>query len=181
MQHILSLLRNAIPPPAPNEPFKRLPTFTTLLLSHALRSIFYPYQFMYPITARFLLQRPEIDTSDVPMLFGLLYSSSDEWRRERTWMINLLSDGLVGSDDWKVFKRRHTWDLLASIFQSSPDRALRRSIFEVQSFLGPVSPFTDGFHSGARQSNVHTSSSFIACAQVRSPFMDRDAGHACVR
>ncbi|KAF9046067.1 hypothetical protein BDZ89DRAFT_1155358 [Hymenopellis radicata] len=131
VQHILALLRNAIPPPAPNEPFKRLPTFTTLLLSHALRSIFYPYQFMYPITARFLLQRPEIDTSDVPMLFGLLYSSSDEWRRERTWMIHLLSDGLVGSDDWKVFKRRHTWDLLASIFQSSPDRALRRSIFEV--------------------------------------------------
>lgn len=131
VQHILTLLRNSIPPPSLGESCKRLPTYTTLLLSHALKGIFYPFQFTYPITARFLLQRPELDTTDVPMLFGLLYSSSDEWRKERTWIIHLLSDGLVGSEDWKVFKRRHTWDLLASIFQSSTDRALRKSIFEV--------------------------------------------------
>ncbi|KAK0490295.1 ribosome 60S biogenesis N-terminal-domain-containing protein [Armillaria novae-zelandiae] len=129
--YILGLLRDAIPQPSAGECPKRLPTYSTLVLLHALRGVFYPSHFTYPLTARFLLQRPELDISDVPMLFGSLYSSSDNWKHERAWMIRLLSDGLVSTDDWKVFKRRHTWDLLASIFQASDDSALRKGILEV--------------------------------------------------
>ncbi len=129
--YILGLLRDAIPQPSAGESPKRLPTYSTLVLLHALRGVFYPSHFTYPLTARFLLQRPELDISDVPMLFGLLYSSSDNWKQERAWMIRLLSDGLVSTDDWKVFKRRHTWDLLASVFQASDDSALRKGILEV--------------------------------------------------
>jgi nucleolar pre-ribosomal-associated protein 1 len=85
------------------------------------------------MTARFLLQRPELDTSDVPMLYNMLYSSSDDWKKERGWIIRFLSDGMMSSEDWRVLKRRHTWDLLASLFQSSEgDRTLRKGIFEVR-------------------------------------------------
>ncbi|KAG9075847.1 hypothetical protein FS749_012445 [Ceratobasidium sp. UAMH 11750] len=36
------------------------------------------------------------------------------------------------TEDWKVLKRRHTWDLLASLFQSvTEDRTLRLSVLEV--------------------------------------------------
>ncbi|KAK0205877.1 ribosome 60S biogenesis N-terminal-domain-containing protein [Desarmillaria ectypa] len=129
--YILGLLRDTIPQPSAGECPKRLPTYSTLVLLHALRGVFYPSHFTYPLTARFLLQRPELDIGDVPMLFGLLYSSSDNWKQERAWMIRLLSDGLVSTDDWRVFKRRHTWDLLASIFQASDDLALRKGILEV--------------------------------------------------
>lgn len=114
---------------------RRLPTYTTLFLMHALRAIFNPSNFVYPITARFLLQRPSLDTDDVPMLYGLLYSSADEsWKKERTWIIKFLADGMVGSEDWRVLKRRHTWDLMASLFQSSKeteDAPLRMAIIEV--------------------------------------------------
>ncbi|KZT20563.1 hypothetical protein NEOLEDRAFT_1140540 [Neolentinus lepideus HHB14362 ss-1] len=110
----------------------RLPSYTTLILAHALRAVFYPSNFIYPHTARFLLQRPTLDVSDVPMLYGMLYSSSDEWKKERLWIVKFLADGLHNSQDWRVFRRRHTWDLLASLFQSSnKDRALRNSILEV--------------------------------------------------
>ncbi|KAF8994562.1 ribosome 60S biogenesis N-terminal-domain-containing protein [Cyathus striatus] len=129
---ILSLLKNVFPPPSEDEQLKRLPNYTTLLLMHALRGIFYPSNFIYPLTARFLLQRPELDTSDVPMLYGMLYSSSDDWKKERGWMLRFLSDGLVSRDDCSVFKRRHTWDLLASMFESTEnDRALRHGVLEV--------------------------------------------------
>lgn len=131
VRNILSLLRNAIPPYGLDEAPRRLPTYTTLLLAHALRGLFYPHQFIYPITARFLLQRPEVDSTDLPMLFSMLYSSTEDWKKERAWMIHFLGDGLVGSEDWRVFRRRHTWDLLASMFQSSKDRSLRRTILEV--------------------------------------------------
>ncbi|KAF8890435.1 ribosome 60S biogenesis N-terminal-domain-containing protein [Infundibulicybe gibba] len=128
--HILNLLKDVLPPPSDDAP-KRLPTYTTLLLLHALRGIFYPSNFIYPITSRFLLQRPSLDIKDVPMLYGMLYSSSDDWKRERGWIVRFLSDGMVSTDDWRVFKRRHTWDILASLFQSSQDHGLRAGTLEV--------------------------------------------------
>jgi nucleolar pre-ribosomal-associated protein 1 len=139
VQYILNLIKDLFPPFATHVPSleypRQLPTYTTLLLSHAFRTIFNPSNFLYPITARFLLQRPTLDTTDVPLLFGMLYSSSDEnWKKERGWMIRFLADGMVGSEDWRVLKRRYTWDLLASLFQSSngpEDRALRMGILEV--------------------------------------------------
>jgi len=68
----------------------------------------------------------------VPMLYGMLYSSTDDWKKERGWIIRFLSDGLVNTEDWRVFQRRHTWDLLASLFQSSEsDHPLRNGILEV--------------------------------------------------
>ncbi|CAE6418313.1 unnamed protein product [Rhizoctonia solani] len=132
--YTLDLLRNLIPRPdsTPAHPIPRLPTYTTLLLSHALRDIFSPATPLYPLISRFLLQRPEFDPKDVPLLYTLLYSSSGEWRRERGWMLRFLADGMRSTEDWRVLKRRHTWDLLASLFQASPgDRVLRLSILEV--------------------------------------------------
>lgn len=133
--YILHLLKDAVKEPPEDEPFLRLPSFSTLLLAHALRGVFYPDHFIYPLTARFLLQRPELDITDVPMLYGMLYSSSDDWRRERGWILRFMADAMLGAGDeeWKVFKRRHTWDLLASLFQGGrQDRTLRNEILEAR-------------------------------------------------
>ncbi|KAI5885092.1 uncharacterized protein SCHCODRAFT_02753782 [Schizophyllum commune H4-8] len=131
--YVLSLLKDALSVFAwSDDAPKRLPTYTTLILAHALRAIFYPTNFIYPLTARFLLQRPLLDVDDVPMLYGMLYSSGDDWKKERGWILKFLADGMCGTDDWRVFKRRHTWDLLASMFQSAgKDKALRSGVLEV--------------------------------------------------
>ncbi|TFK53356.1 hypothetical protein OE88DRAFT_1696250 [Heliocybe sulcata] len=129
--YLLNLLRGVKLVLADGE-ISRLPSYTTLILAHALRAVFYPSNFIYPHTARFLLQRPTLDVNDVPMLYGMLYSSSDEWKKERLWIVKFLADGLQNAQDWRVFRRRHTGDLLASLFQSSSkDRALRNGILEV--------------------------------------------------
>ncbi|TFY53062.1 hypothetical protein EVJ58_g9659 [Rhodofomes roseus] len=129
--YILNLLKDALSE-APKDTVPRLPSFTSLILGHALRAVFYPSNFIYPLSARFLMQRPKLDTTDVPMLFGMLYSSSEQWKKERGWIVRFLSDAMVGSDEWRIMQRRHTWDLLASLFQSEErDRALRRGILEV--------------------------------------------------
>ena len=107
VMHILTLLKNAISTPS-QEPLSRLPSYTSLHLLHAFRALFYPSSFLFPLTSRFLLQRPEIDTQDVPMLYGMLYSSSDDWKKERVWIIRFLADGMMSGQDWKVFKRRHS-------------------------------------------------------------------------
>ena len=135
--HILNLLKD-LPSTAPStdDEAPRLPAYTTLLLAHAFRALFYPSNFIYPLTARFLLQRPTLDSTDVPMLFGMLYSASDDWKKERAWIVRFLADGMVSSEEWRVLKRRHTWDLLASLLQSEErDRALRRGILEVRDYF----------------------------------------------
>ncbi|KAF7299108.1 hypothetical protein MIND_00859100 [Mycena indigotica] len=129
--YVMNVLRNMLPS-SPSEPLRRLPSYTTLILAHAVRGIFYPSNFIYPLTARFLLQRPTLDTTDVPLLYGMLYNSGDDWKKERSWMIRFISDGMMSTDDWRVLKRRHTWELLADLFQSSEqDNVLRNSILEV--------------------------------------------------
>lgn len=136
MVYVLGLLRNLYTGDNSEVSTLRLPSFTTLVLAHALRAIFYPSNFIYPLTSKFLLQRPEMDPTDVPMLYGMLFSSSDDWKRERAWMLRFLSDGMLSSEDWRILKRRHTWDLLASLFQRSvEDKHLRRSVLEVLATL----------------------------------------------
>ncbi|KAK7040796.1 hypothetical protein VNI00_009702 [Paramarasmius palmivorus] len=135
--HILSLLRDALAAVPSSTPgvTPRLPSYTTLLLAHALRGVFYPSNFTYPLTAKFLLQRPQLDITDVPLLYSMLYSSTDEngqWKKDRAWMLRFLTDGMQGRDDWRVFRRRHTWDLVASLFESEQrDRAMRRGVLEL--------------------------------------------------
>ena len=130
--YILDLLRDVYVSNAAEEHAPRLPAYITLHLSHALRGIFYPSKFTYPLTARFLLQRPELDTNDMPLLYSMLYSTSDQWRKERAWIVRFMSDGMVGRQEWKVLRKRHVWDLRASMFHSEEtDLHLRRSILEV--------------------------------------------------
>ncbi|KIJ58984.1 hypothetical protein HYDPIDRAFT_46996, partial [Hydnomerulius pinastri MD-312] len=100
------LLKNVMPPPAnARDPPRPIPTYASLILLHALRGIFYPSNFIYPRTARCLLQRPELDVLDVPMLFGMLYSSSAEWKEERGWIVRLLGDDMASAEDRKVLRR----------------------------------------------------------------------------
>lgn len=129
--YILGQLKNTLALSA-IDAVPRLPSYSTLIILHALRGIFYPSNFIYPLTARFLLQRPELDTTDVPMLYNMLYNSDDDWRKERVWIIRFLSDGMMSTSDWRVLKRRHSWELLSSLFQSSvTDRSLRNGVLEV--------------------------------------------------
>ncbi|TCD60981.1 hypothetical protein EIP91_009189 [Steccherinum ochraceum] len=145
--HILNLLKDQYrPSPLPSSSTSedhpdRLPTYTTLHLSHSLRGIFYPSQFTYPLTARYLLQRPELDTTDVPMLYGTLYSADDQWKRDRAWMVRFLADGMVGKREWKVLRRRHTWDLVASVVQGTGEKAVRQAALKLLANITSM-PFT---------------------------------------
>jgi len=122
-------------------PAPRLSSFTTLFFAHAIRAIYNPASVLYPLTSRFLLQRPDFDPLDPPMLYSMLYSTLDselgskegDWKRQRNWMLKFLADGMVGSKDWIVLQRRHTWDLLATMFQANRnDRTLALAISKVR-------------------------------------------------
>ncbi len=124
---VLDLLRDALDAAAAiqddtaspsSAPF--LPTTTTLFIAHSLRSVTTPASFIYPTISHFLLQRPELDVGDVPLLYNLLYTASDRYKQERMWILRFLRDVARsgGRSDWKIFKRRRTWELLASMYDA---------------------------------------------------------------
>lgn len=122
---VLDLLRDALDSSstmqddvATDAPF--LPTTTTLFIAHSLRSVTTPGSFISPVISHFLLQRPELDIGDVPLLYNLLYTASDKYKQERMWILRFLRDVARsgGRSDWKIFKRRRTWELLASLYDA---------------------------------------------------------------
>lgn len=133
---VIDLLRDQIRPSPSDERCSRLPAYMTLHLAHSLRGIFYPSHFTYPLTARYLLQRPELDSEDVPMLLSMLYSSDDQWKQEQLWIMRFLADGLVGKKEWQIMSKRHTWDLVASQYRRLTDKVSRHAVLEVRPQYG---------------------------------------------
>ncbi|BGP43022.1 hypothetical protein JCM10449v2_007037 [Rhodotorula kratochvilovae] len=113
-----------------------LPASIALFLAHCVALVGAPESPLYPAFMRFLLQRSTIDARDVPMFYMMLYSSNaDEFaaapREEKVWMVRFLTEGLVRTQDWKIYRRRQVFEILASLFQSSrQDPALRKLVLK---------------------------------------------------
>lgn len=126
--HTLELVAHSLPAPASEEAQPRLSPLITLFVAHALRAQAHPSNFLFPLSSRFLLQRPTLDVSDVPLLYGMLYAAGDGARRERAWIVRLLRDGVRSNRDAAILARRNTSALLFSLFQSSLDAPFRRAV-----------------------------------------------------
>ena len=177
VNYILGLLKNAIYGTTDDQAPPRLPSYTTLFLAHSLRGVFYPANFIYPLTAHFLMQRPGFDVTDVPMLYNMLYSSSDDWNKERGWILKFLSDAMYGAGDaeWRIFSRRHTWDLLASIWQSgSKDRVLRNGILEVRWLALVMRVETNFLNAGSEQSDLQKAHDDVSHSEIIPLILDGD-------
>lgn len=111
---VLVTLRDAIV-----DPTARLLGVVAAFVCRALRLMLHPDHVpMYPLIARFLLSRPTIDLSDVPLLYSLLHSGSQHHRVERAWILRLLANGLRERDDYANYKRRHVAELLLTLMGS---------------------------------------------------------------
>jgi nucleolar pre-ribosomal-associated protein 1 len=126
--HTLELVAHSLPAPDNEDAQPRLSPLITLFVAHALRSQAHPSNFLFPLSSRFLLQRPTLDVADVPLLYGMLYAAGDGARRERAWIVRLLRDGVRSNRDAAILARRNTSALLCSLFQSSLDAPFRRAV-----------------------------------------------------
>lgn len=137
--HTLELVAHALPAPENDESQPRLAPLMTLFVAHALRAQAHPSNFLFPLSSRFLLQRPTLDVADVPLLYGMLYAAGDGARRERAWIVRLLRDGVRSNRDAAILGRRNTSALLFSLFQSSLDAPFRRAVLSALRSLARTS------------------------------------------
>ena len=135
---VLERVRDALPPPPPTsvagtyDEVPWLPSMTTMLAAHALRLVATPHASAFPDVCRYLLQRPRLDVLDVPMLYRSLHSTHDTWAAQRAWILRFLHDAWLAHasvadtqhprgvrrarTEWSMFKRRHVWDLVLSMY-----------------------------------------------------------------
>ncbi|KAG0343372.1 hypothetical protein BG004_005354, partial [Podila humilis] len=125
---LLDTFKNSIVERQSNVAPPRIPTVITMFVANALSTLLRPDHFMYPHVNKFCLQRPAIDMDDIPMFYSLFNSSSEHHRKERVWVLRLLSGSLKSSDDFKLFKRRYVIDLLVAFFNSQLSEPLSKKI-----------------------------------------------------
>ncbi|XP_065176786.1 nucleolar pre-ribosomal-associated protein 1-like [Sycon ciliatum] len=111
---LLGNLRNAVV-----EDCQRLPFVITLFLSKAAIQFLHPEHWIYPMVNSFFLQRPILDVADLPLFYNLFNSTAMQYKRERNWMIQLLTEGLRHVTDLHLYQRRHVLELMMSFYLSS--------------------------------------------------------------
>ncbi|CAH7671824.1 ribosome 60S biogenesis N-terminal-domain-containing protein [Phakopsora pachyrhizi] len=109
-----------------------VPPLITLFLARCSKVLSAaPGSELCPLLSRFLLQRAIVDARDVPMLYGLLYSTTDRPIKNRVWLMELLRDGFNSTIDWKIMDQRQTIEILSTlVLLSSRDESdLLRPLF----------------------------------------------------
>uniref|UniRef100_H3GR19 Uncharacterized protein n=1 Tax=Phytophthora ramorum TaxID=164328 RepID=H3GR19_PHYRM len=101
------------------EPLEQVPSVVTVFLNDALAVLTRPTHVLYPQVNHFLLARPAMDLSDVPMFYSLFNSRAAlTYRQERSWLLHTLRRGVRSDDDVALLVRRHVLPMLLSFFTS---------------------------------------------------------------
>ncbi|XP_071113634.1 nucleolar pre-ribosomal-associated protein 1-like [Haliotis cracherodii] len=112
--YLLDTLRNSV-----QEPNQRLSCLISLFLARVSRLMLHPDEHMYRQMNNFLLLKPSLDTVNVPEFYKLFNSADQQHRKERTWIVSLLADGLREMSDYKTMERRFTFKLLQGFCDSA--------------------------------------------------------------
>ena len=102
-----------------SQDISRIPSIHTALLARVIPILLYPHHQLFLLLTKFLLSKPMLNLEELPLLKTMLLSSSPAQKREKLWMIKLLTEGILCEDDYKFYKRRHVLPLLFSMCDPS--------------------------------------------------------------
>jgi len=111
--HLLTCLKNSI-----TEANCRISSLMVCFIARVANILLKPEHSFYIMMNSFLLQRPALNLRDLPLFFTMFNSSSMQHVTERSWMLQLLVDGMKDSPDYYLYKRRHVIELALSYHDS---------------------------------------------------------------
>ncbi|KAK9812620.1 hypothetical protein WJX72_000751 [[Myrmecia] bisecta] len=114
MAMLLSCVRLSV-----TQPFQRLPAVAAVFLAEAAMQLLHPGSAMYPALNKLLLRKPAVDVQDVPLMYQLLMSGSQQHWLERCWLLRLLQAGLRSDLDAQIYRRRFVVELLMTVHDSA--------------------------------------------------------------
>jgi len=111
--HLLTCLKNSI-----TEANCRISSLMVCFIARVANILLKPEHSFYIMMNSFLLQRPALNLRDLPLFFTMFNSSSMQHVTERSWMLQLLVDGMKDSPNYYLYKRRHVIELALSYHDS---------------------------------------------------------------
>ncbi|CDW54706.1 nucleolar pre ribosomal associated protein [Trichuris trichiura] len=106
---------------------QRIPFIISLFLSRLLWVFINPKSPVYRTACQFLLIGPRFNLGLVPNFLRFFHSSSAHYRQERSWILNLLADGLRTTIDFDIAYRLFTFKFLFSFYHCSLCEPSQRS------------------------------------------------------
>ncbi|KAI8388470.1 ribosome 60S biogenesis N-terminal-domain-containing protein [Radiomyces spectabilis] len=129
---LLDGLRNSITSRSEALVPPRIPAATCICVAHALSVILHPGHYMAPHVLKWLTQSSSFDLDYIPMFAPLFTSSSSGHKRERLWLLRVLSSSMRTFDDYQVFNRHRVWDVLGTFYNSvAADDTSKKAIIEI--------------------------------------------------
>ncbi|KAM7446686.1 nucleolar pre-ribosomal-associated protein 1 [Porites harrisoni] len=111
--HLLKCLQNGI-----TEANYRISSLMTCFVARVTFILLRREHPFYLMMNNFLLQRPALDIRNLPLFYSMFNSSTMQHVSERSWMLQLLVDGMKDSPDYYLYKRRHVIELALSYHDS---------------------------------------------------------------
>ncbi|KAL3736326.1 hypothetical protein ACJRO7_025308 [Eucalyptus globulus] len=111
---LLNYVQNGI-----EEPWQRIPSIIAIFAAEASIILLNSSNDHYPTLSKLLMRSSRINMKSVPLFHEFLWSSSVNFRAERTWILRLVYVGLGVDDDAPVFMRNSIFENLLSLYASS--------------------------------------------------------------
>ena len=103
-----------------------IPKIISVFCVKAIPIITNPSDQLYIQMNQFVLQRPSIDMTDIPLFYSMFQSH----RKDVVWILDLIIEGMDGTD-LSVFNRRHVFDLVLVLNANTADSVIKEKTYKV--------------------------------------------------
>ncbi|XP_071485396.1 nucleolar pre-ribosomal-associated protein 1-like [Diadema antillarum] len=111
--YVLEILKNSV-----TTTNQLLPSILTLFVAKAIRLMLQPESALYPIVISYLMLKPHLNTVVVPLFPRLFVGSGMQHKEEKTWMLQLLTDGLRSPADFRMCEKVGVFHTLLAFYAS---------------------------------------------------------------
>jgi len=113
-QRFLVLLKNSL-----EKPGARIPPIVSAFFARASLILLSPEDEMYCDVCNFILLKPVMDLENIPEYYRLFNSSNPlKYSKDRLWITELMSDGLVEKWDYIIYEKRQAIRVLEALLLS---------------------------------------------------------------